>query len=158
LLGTPPAASRRSSGSGSGLAALLSNPPQPAPASPPQTSTPGIGELLGSLALNVLSNWANRAGSGPAATPAQPEFGPGPWQVQRNAPFVSMTPILVQAEAYFDPAGNFLGNGVIQAIMQRVPCALAGRWHYDTYGKVLTVDTQIDGMPVPREQLRIIGG
>jgi len=54
--------------------------------------------------------------------------------------------------------GGFTGSGLLLANGQRMPCRLGGSWRYDPYGKVLTVDALIDGMPAPREQLRIVGG
>jgi hypothetical protein len=39
-----------------------------------------------------------------------------------------------------------------------MPCQVGGSWQFDPYGKVLTLDSVINGVPTPREHLRIVGG
>jgi serine/threonine protein kinase len=156
--------SSRPGSSISSLAAQLAAAPSKPSSTTAQPSTPSLGSLIGDLLVTGISAYLSnsaarqRNGNGAAGMSAQPEIGPGRWQFQVAAPPRSWEPTLVGADVYFEPVGSFFGSGLMFAMGRRVPCQLGGRWQYDSYGKVLTVDAVIDGMPAPRTELRIVGG
>src|SRR5262249_14155588 len=138
-----------------------SSPPPSAPA-----STPSWGDVLG----NVLVALAKRALTGPASNgtgtggyhpAAQAEIHPGRWRVQLPTPIHPMAPgpLLVGSMLRLDPSGGFQGQGQLYVMGSMQPCYLAGRWRYDTGGRVLSVQGMVNGAPpIVQRDLRITGG
>jgi hypothetical protein len=135
-----------------------------APASAPSPpSTPSLGSLLGKVLLTGLAaliensvNGQSNAGASFGAQ-AEPEIGPGRWQFQLTT-HPGWNTVLAGADVYFDPAGSLFGSGLLCSGGQRMPCQIGGRWQYDPYAQVLTVDPVIDGRPTQRDRLQLVGG